>query len=276
MLLLRTALLAVLLLPACTSKQAQPVASGSSTASAPASATTNVPKIEPARHTKMTAAPIQEGSEVAGLALTFQVTPGVAPCTLRLLGNSDGTGSVTSITAISADAGPACVAHALYKGNPDGDPDEPGSQSLEGGLIPQEDPDLPVMIHLADYNFDGHPDLSVVALSGMRDSTSHVWLYDPPSKRFIRNKQLEDIGPPSPDYDHRRFEVQTRTGDLYSNHVYGWEDGKLELLSSRDEWLGSAPAGKTLPPGFQKYLLLKERKGGKLIVLKDGPAKETE
>jgi hypothetical protein len=62
-------------------------------------------------------------------------------------------------------------------------------------------------ISLTDYNFDSYPDVEVVdmAASGPTQTRSHVFIYDPSTKRFALNPSLEDISAPIIDTEHKRI-----------------------------------------------------------------------
>jgi hypothetical protein len=85
-------------------------------------------------------------------------------------------------------------------------------------------------IAFTDFNFDGYPDLAMLASSANENNIYCVWLFDPETKRFALSEDLSHLTNPAPDPDKKSvvaLKHETCTGDCYERETYVWSGNRL-------------------------------------------------
>ncbi|SFE19665.1 hypothetical protein SAMN05216378_2678 [Paenibacillus catalpae] len=89
-------------------------------------------------------------------------------------------------------------------------------------------------VTIEDMNFDGNPDLAIQHFIPAGPNIPYLcWLWDPMSKQFISNKELEEI--PSPEFDPINQTIRSSVRENAAIHVdnlYKYIDGKPVLVKS--------------------------------------------
>jgi hypothetical protein len=85
-----------------------------------------------------------------------------------------------------------------------------------------------------DINFDGYPDLQVCRgpVNSYGNFTYAAWLWDNERREFVRVQGYEDLFDPELRSGDKTIYSSFRMDDHEDNAVYGWENGKLTMLSS--------------------------------------------
>lgn len=85
-----------------------------------------------------------------------------------------------------------------------------------------------------DLNFDGHQDLLLLAWEGATGNRGYsVWIYDPPTGRFVPNRELRGVSNPRPEPECEAvstFERGGAAGMIFVRDSYRWIDGKAILV----------------------------------------------
>jgi len=99
-----------------------------------------------------------------------------------------------------------------------------------GSPVPRQDP--VGSLNMADFNFDGVPDLALQVSAEKGNQQYCIWLFDSSTQRFVLNEQLSKLTNPMPDPQTKTV-VSTQTlgcnGACYSKKIYEWSQEELEL-----------------------------------------------
>lgn len=126
-------------------------------------------------------------------------------------------------------------------------------------------PDHPVL-ELVDLNFDGVKDLRLLsAKHGQGQTIWQYWLFDPKTRRFVPNPQLDAALNPRPDTEGRAKTLSAywnggAAGRVYWRRAYRWDEGRLVLIEETEQ---TALPGR--PDDFQKTV--RRRHGTGLAVV---------
>jgi hypothetical protein len=91
----------------------------------------------------------------------------------------------------------------------------------------------------ADLNFDGYQDLLLLAWEGATGNRGYsVWIFDPPTGRFVPNRELSGVSNPTPRPECQvisTFERGGAAGMEFVRDSYRWIDGKAVLVRRVDQ-----------------------------------------
>jgi len=82
-----------------------------------------------------------------------------------------------------------------------------------------------------DINFDGWPDLLLIASQGLQNVYYDGWLWDPDAERYAYEPQVREL--PSPVFDENTRRVTTYEHGSATDHVSGvwdWRNGRLREI----------------------------------------------
>jgi hypothetical protein len=122
------------------------------------------------------------------------------------------------------------------------------------------------LLQTADLNFDGYLDLLMVGYANvphLGNTFYCAWLWQPQGGRFKEVPEIGEISDPTPDpptktiRSHRDY-----LGGPEVDETYGWENGKLVLLESKQRFYSSSVEG------CGEYTI-EVRKNGKMEKVKD-------
>jgi hypothetical protein len=206
-----------------------------------------------------------------------QLAPQAAPCTLLFDAGGfreDAEGwTIAAIRSVATAAGGACAAAEL-DGMREGTMAELELETLEGGRIAKPGRTAVDGEMLEDLNFDGYRDLCIRAMSGAYNYSHVCWLFDPPSKRFRRYAKLDQHIYLTADPKTKRLvSAHRHSGPTYGETIMRWEKGELIVQRTVVSTIGERPDGKPLPPGFDRWEVVRERRGGQMVKVREGPAK---
>lgn len=278
---LRSLVVAFALAPACAEQRAPDVAPQSREKAAAESAAEPEPEPEPR---PAPSAPVDAGgTEEPPHRWLLTLRSAGAPCTLLARAQSFEDAAehwtVRQIRWLATEESGSCAAGTLF----DAAAEQPSAdaepvESLDGGPIAKpgtagtgfEPPDGGV---LADFNFDQHLDLCVKQAFGSYNFSQRCWVFDPATRRFVREAELEEL---------QEIEIDKRSKTLRSSWRIGgpayvavekrWIGGKLVKTRETLTHLGETPQGQPLPDGHS-YVVEYQRRGGKLVRVREGTVK---
>jgi len=79
-----------------------------------------------------------------------------------------------------------------------------------------------------DINFDGWPDLLLIASQGLQNVYYDGWIWDPDAGRYVYEPQVRDLS--SPVFDAKTRQITTYEHGSATDHVSGvwaWQNGRL-------------------------------------------------
>jgi hypothetical protein len=121
---------------------------------------------------------------------------------------------------------------------------------------------------VADFNFDGYPDLMLQVTSKKSNYTYCVWLFDPHAQRFVASQDLSQLTNPRPDSQTRTvtsYENQGCFGTCYDKKTYVWSNGHLKLIR---EMTLTQDVNVSIDVGGCGYVLTRqERKHGRMLIV---------
>ena len=87
-----------------------------------------------------------------------------------------------------------------------------------------------------DINFDGWPDLLLIAVQGLQNVYYDGWIWDPEASRYVYEPEIRDLSSPYFNARARRIETFTH-GSATDNEsaVWEWQDGHLKEISRRTQ-----------------------------------------
>lgn len=230
--------------------------------------------------------PPKEESQVKAASrnrVSLTLEPGKRECTLVFDGESFEDHPewfvVTSVTRIATENGEGCAESVFYdfsketRPHPEAmDPQRlvAGSFHKPGQTLPQ-DADGPFWNLTRDLNFDGIVDLCVVVMTGAYNYSQQCWLFDKPSRTFVRHTDLDDLIFLQVDEKKKKLTSAFRAGGpIYENNEYEWRQGKLVKTFQSISYFGEKPDGTPLSAGFSHWLIRNELKGGKFVKTFEG------
>lgn len=183
------------------------------------------------------------------------------------------------ISRIMTEASPGCAAGELFDVSKEtkAHPDDLDPDVLQGGVFskpghPETDETKDSWNRFEDLNFDQYADLCVVNMTGAYNYSQKCWLFDPATRKFVRNAELDDVIFMAVDRKKKTISNFMRAGGPhYMQAEYGWIGGKLSVLWSENIILGETPTGKRIPG--MRWVVRHERRGDKLVKVKEGPQK---
>jgi hypothetical protein len=120
---------------------------------------------------------------------------------------------------------------------------------------------------VADFNFDGYPDLMLQVTSKKSNYTYCVWLFDPHAQRFVASQDLSQLTNPRPDSQTRTvtsYENLGCFGTCYDKKTYVWSNGHLKLIR---EMTLTQDMNVSIDVGGCGYVLTRqESKHGRMVV----------
>lgn len=223
--------------------------------------------------------------ESGNTRVPYWTSKGAEPCVLVVHSGTpirqEQVITLPGVDRIAAEASTACVEHVLFDASREGPDSELGglealSVPLFPGGVPEGDDGsmLPQFFAPADMNFDGYTDLKVLAIMGAYNAGFAMFVYDPARFMFVRNAELEGLLWPT-------FDEKTKTvssGGRYGGPMYGstesrWIEGALVDEKEVVSILGEDPNGLGLPPGYTSYQIRRERRGGVMTTVFEGPVR---
>ena len=86
-----------------------------------------------------------------------------------------------------------------------------------------------------DYNFDGHMDYRVLSVSNAKASQFDVFIFDPKSRKHVKDKTLSGLIYPYPDAKTKRVNsifTGGHSGALFTGTVYTWNGKRFDYAFS--------------------------------------------
>lgn len=272
-------------LAACAAGSPSPVTSTPPTPADPAVIVSAVPASALASApAPVVSAPLPDGdSEERVHRIDLELQPGAPKCRLvfesGMFELQQDWFSAAMITRIATEASPGCAAGTLYDLSKEtkAKPDDLDPDVLQGGLFrmpgrPETEETKESWNHFEDLNFDQNADLCVVNMTGAYNYSHRCWLFDPTSRTFVRNADLEEVIFMTIDRTKKTLSNSMRAGGPhYMRAEYAWIGGKLAVLWSENIILGEKPDGKSIPG--KQWVVRYERKGNKLVKVREGAQK---
>jgi hypothetical protein len=112
-------------------------------------------------------------------------------------------------------------------------------------------------------------------MTGSYNYSQRCWRFDPRKRVFARDKDLDWAVFAELDAATKTLTSRFRAvGRTYGTIGYAWEKGKL--VTTLEEYVthGEREDGKPLPAGYDRWVRRKERRGGRLVKVFEGPAKD--
>jgi hypothetical protein len=126
----------------------------------------------------------------------------------------------------------------------------PGENLVVGDIPPAD------RISTPDLDYDGHPDLALLAETAMANSRSEYWRFDARMSRFVPLGQWETLMPDSAAREWHSHNRGGHGGRLWTAARYRVVDGKLEAVREEaQDWLEDA--------GTYVHIV-RERRGGRM------------
>jgi hypothetical protein len=268
---------------AASAARGSPIPPTTASASTPTTASARVTAESPAVP-PVDALPSEVSDEPTGpRRIRVVLAPDQPPCELEfdagIVDESEVDFAVGGITRIATIEVGSCSEGVLYDLDaeraraPDDELDammggrlrKPGAELVEGW----EGDDS---CRLEDLDFDGWADLCLVEVFGSYSYSQRCWLFDPSTRTFRRAPELEPLTFATIDRAHRRLESARRmTGAVYEWQRHVWEQGKLVLDADEITYVGETPRGTPLKAPATEWVRRRERKRGKLVVVREGP-----
>jgi hypothetical protein len=117
----------------------------------------------------------------------------------------------------------------------------------------------------ADFNFDGHGDLTLETAFKDGNASYCIWFFDPKKQRFVESKQLSKLTNPSPEAKTHTVVAYTKgeCEPCYCGETYRWSKG--QLVPVREESITPADLGLQLPGSCGWLHTVREEKDGKMV-----------
>jgi hypothetical protein len=247
-------------------------------------ASTEAPAAPSSRRTEAAPAASDEPSATEQKVVSLTIAADQPPCVFAieagLLSESAIEVAIGGVTRIATLDGGACSAGLLYDHEAErvGAPEDTvdpmmGGRLRKPGIDDGDDAwDGDGTSRLADLDFDGWADLCIVEVFGSYSYSQRCWRFDPSARVFRRAPELEPLTFATADRANRRIESARRvTGAIYEWQRHVWERGVLVLDADEITYLGESPSGKPLPPPATEWVRRRERREGKLVVVREGP-----
>jgi hypothetical protein len=121
-------------------------------------------------------------------------------------------------------------------------------------------------LNMADFNFDGLPDLLLQVSAKGDNDTFCVWLWNPKAKQFVASPALSQLTNPRPHPSNRTVTSFTNLdcGGCHDQKTYVWSKGQLKLV--KDELMTLDQTVAVTGPGCDFVLSVHELKKGKMVL----------
>jgi hypothetical protein len=125
-------------------------------------------------------------------------------------------------------------------------------------------------LNMADFNFDGSPDLLLQVSSKGDNDTYCVWLWNPKSQKYVASPALSQLTNPRPHPSNKTITSFTNIScppfqGCHDTKTYVWSKGQLKLVKDESQTLAQNVA--VTGPGCDYILSVQELKNGKMVLV---------